>query len=90
MLNIELTYSEISFVDGSSCIETSEFICKKLRYKYYNKRITTCDNGNVQSYDQEEIKLNSTVNVNKGVHTLTHNKIISSFNKDNVATINSK
>ena len=34
---------------------------KKLRYKDYNKRITTRDNGNVQSHDQEEIKLNSTI-----------------------------
>ena len=57
---------------------------------YYNKRITTHDNGNVQFHDEEESKLNSTVNVNKGVHTLTHDKIISRFNKDNVAIINSK
>ena len=27
---------------------------KQLRCKYYNKRTTTRDNGNVQSYDQEE------------------------------------
>ena len=45
---------------------------KKLSYKYYNKRITTRDNGNVQSHDQEESKLNSTINANSGAHTLTH------------------
>ena len=49
---------------------------KKLSYKYYNKRITTRDNGNVQSDDQEEIKLNSTINANSGAHTLTHDEII--------------
>lgn len=27
---------------------------KKLRYKYYNERITFRDNGNVQYHDQEE------------------------------------
>ena len=35
---------------------------KKLSYKYYNKRITIRDDGNVQSHDQEESKLNSTIN----------------------------
>ena len=44
---------------------------KKLRYKDYNKRITTPDNGNVQSHDQEEIKVNSTINAKSGAHTLT-------------------
>ena len=64
---------------------------QKLRYKYYNKRITTRDNGNVQFHDQEESKLNSTINTNSGAHTLTHDKIIKSpFNKNNIATIKSK
>ena len=45
---------------------------KKLSYKYYNKRITTRDNGKVQSHDKEESKLNSTITVNSGAHTLTH------------------
>ena len=49
---------------------------EKLSYKYYNKRITTRDNGNVQSHDQEESKLNSTINANSGAHTLTHDKMI--------------
>ena len=40
-------------------------------YKYYNKRITTRDNGNVQCHDKEESKLNSTINANSGAHTLT-------------------
>ena len=40
----------------------SNLMMKKLSYKYYKKRITTRDNGNVQSHDQEESKLNSTIN----------------------------
>ena len=53
---------------------------------YYNKRITTRDNGNVVSHGQEESKLNSTLNANTG----PHNDIIikSLFNKNTVATIN--
>ena len=52
-------------------------ICKlnddvKLSYKYYNKRITTRDNGKVQSHDKEESKLNSAITANSGAHTLTH------------------
>ena len=45
---------------------------EKLSYKYYNKRITTCDNGKVQSHDKEESKFNSTITTNSGAHTLTH------------------
>ena len=45
---------------------------EKLSYKYYNKQITTRDNGKVQSYDKEESKLNSTIIANSGAHTLTH------------------
>ena len=52
---------------------------QKLRYKHYNKQITTRDNDNVQFHDQEESKLNSTINVNKGAHTLTHDKITNKF-----------
>ena len=44
---------------------------EKISYKYY-KRITTCDNGNVQSHDKEESKLNSTITANSPAHTLTH------------------
>ena len=44
---------------------------KKLSYKNYNKRIITLDDGNVQSHDQEEIKLNSTINANSGANTYT-------------------
>ena len=62
---------------------------QKLRYKYYKKRITTRENGNVQIDDQEENKQNSIINVNKGAHTLTHDKIINKFIL-NVATIKSK
>ena len=44
----------------------------KLSYKYYNNRITTRENGNVQSHDQEESKLNSTITANSDAHALTH------------------
>ena len=49
---------------------------EKLSYKYYNKRITTRDNGNVQSHDKEESKLNSTITAKSGAHTLKHDQII--------------
>ena len=49
---------------------------KKLSYKDYNKRITTCDDGNVQSHDKEESKLNSTISTSSAAHTLTHDQII--------------
>ena len=49
---------------------------KKLSYKYYNKRITTRDNDNIQSHDQDESKLNSTINANSGAHTLAHYLVI--------------
>ena len=45
---------------------------KILSYKYYNERIRTRDNGNVQSHDKEESKLDSTIIANSGAHTLTH------------------
>ena len=49
---------------------------KTLGYKYYNKQITTRDNGSVQSHEQEESKLNSTINANSRAHSLIHDKII--------------
>ena len=45
---------------------------KKLSFKYYNKGNKTRDNGNFQSHDQEESKLNSTINANSDAHILTH------------------
>ena len=45
---------------------------------YYNQWITTRNNGNVQSPDQEKSKLNSTIIASNGAHTLTDNKIIKS------------
>ena len=49
------------------------------------------ENGNVQSHDQEESILNCIINANSGANTLTHDKMIKSpFNKNNLATINSK
>ena len=61
---------------------------KKLNYKDYNKRVTTRDNGNVQSHDKKESKSNSTISANSGAHNLTHDQIIkkSPFNKINIAT----
>ena len=46
---------------------------KKFSYKDYNKQIITRDNGNVQSHDKEESKLNSTITANSGAHTLLTN-----------------
>ena len=55
---------------------------------YYNKRITICHNGNVKSHGEEESKFSSTINVDNGAHTLTHDKIIKSpCIKNDVATI---
>ena len=48
---------------------------KKIKLKYYNKRITTRDSGNVQSHDKEESNLNSTITAKGGAHT-THDQII--------------
>ena len=68
-----------------------DLMTKKLRCKHYNKPIATCDNGKVQSYDQEESKLNSTINPNRSAHTLTHNRIIiSPLNENSVTTTKSK
>ena len=47
---------------------------KKLRSKYYNKRITTRDNVDVRSHDKEKSKLNSTIDANSGV--LVHLQIM--------------
>ena len=49
---------------------------KKLSYKYWNKWIPFRNNSNVQSHDDEESKLNSTINASSGAHTLTHDKTI--------------
>ena len=40
----------------------------------YNKRITTRDNGNVESHDQEESKLNNTINASSAAQTITITK----------------
>ena len=65
-------------------------LMKTLRYKYENEQIATRDNGNVQSHDQEESKLNSTINTNSGAHTLKDDKIIKSpLNENNLGTIQS-
>ena len=64
---------------------------KKLKYKYYNKRNTTHDNGTVQSHDKKKSKSNSNFNANSGAHIVAHGKIIKSpLNKNNPATIKSK
>ena len=61
---------------------------KKLRYKYYNEKITTQGDCNVPSHGQEESKLSSTINATSGGHTLRSDKIIKRpFNKNNVATV---
>ena len=65
-----LYFSDVSDVLLQSIFKLNDD--EKLSYKYYNKRITTRDNGKVQSYDKEESKLNSTITVNSGAHTLAH------------------
>ena len=65
-----LYFSDISDVLLQSIFKLNDD--EKLSYKYYNKRITTRDNGKVQSHDKEESKLNSTITANSGAHTLTH------------------
>ena len=53
--------------------------------------MATLDNGNVQSHDQEESKLNNTIIAKSGDHTLIVDKIVkSSLNMNNVATIKNK
>ena len=70
-----------------SSVYFQALMMKKLRY---SKQITTRNDGNVQSHDQEKSQLNSTIITNSCAHTDTHEKIKSSFNKNNVATIKSK
>ena len=62
---------------------------KKLRCKYYNKRIAT--SRKFQSLDQKESKLNSAIIVKSGDHAPGDDKIIkTAFSKNNVVTIKSK
>ena len=65
-----LYFSDVSDVLLQSIFKLNDD--EKLSYKYYNKRITTRDNGKVQSHDKEESKLNSTITASSGAHTLTH------------------
>ena len=65
-----LYFSDVSDVLLQSIFKLNDD--EKLSYKYYNKRITTRDNGKVQSHDKEESKLNSTITANSGAHTLTN------------------
>ena len=65
-----LYFSDVSDVLLQSIFKLNDD--EKLSCKYYNKRITTRDNGKVQSHDKEESKLNSTITANSGAHTLTH------------------
>ena len=67
-------YSEVSDVFLQFILKLNDE--KKLSYKYYNKQITTRDNGNLQSHDQEESKLNSTIIANSGALALTYDQII--------------
>ena len=63
---------------------------KDLRGKHYKKWIKIRDNGNVQTYDQEESKLNSTINTKSGAQTFTNDKIIKNpSNKNDAAAIKS-
>ena len=61
-----LYFSDVSDVLLQSIFKLNDD--EKLSYKYYNKRITTRDNGKVQFHDKEESKLNSTITANSGAH----------------------
>ena len=80
-----LYFSDLSDV----ILQSSSFNDEKIMYKHYNKWIATYCNGNVQTHDQEENKLNSTIDANIGAQTLTWDKIIKSpfFHVRNVAEI---
>ena len=65
-----LYFSDVSDVLLRSIFKLNDD--EKLSYRYYNKRITTRDNGKVQSHDKEESTLNSTITANSGAHTLTY------------------
>ena len=54
--------------------------------------ITTSDNGNVQSHDQDKSKLNSTIIANNSASTLPDDKMKkkSPIKKNNVATTKNK
>ena len=45
---------------------------ESIKLQVYNKRITTRDNRNVQSHDEEDSKLNSTITANSGAYAFTH------------------
>ena len=54
-------------------------------------QLTTRASGNVQSHDQEESKLNSTIYAKSGAHAFKDNKIVKGLlNNNNVTTIESK
>ena len=55
---------------------------KNFGYNDYNKRITTHDNSNVQSHDQEKSYLNTTINPKIDAQK-------NPFNKNKLATIKS-
>ena len=65
-----LYFSDVSDVLLQSICKLNDDV--KWSYKYYNKRITTRDNGQGQSHDKKESKLNSAITANGGAHTLTH------------------
>ena len=45
---------------------------EKIQLQVLQERITTYDNGNIQSHDKEESNMNSTITANTGAHKLTH------------------
>ena len=55
--------------EGVSSVNFQNLMIKILRYKYYNKQITTRNDDNVQSHDQVKNKYSSTINGNSDAHT---------------------
>ena len=64
---------------------------EKVLKKYCNKHSTTRDNDNVQSHEEKESKLNSTIITSNGAYSLIGDKIMRyPFNESNVANIKNK
>ena len=84
-----LYFSDVSDVLLQSIFKLNDD--EKLSYKYYNKRITARDNGNVQSHEKEESELKSTITANSGAYrrVYTANSSLRSLNISQESSTNS-
>ena len=66
----------------------SQKIQKCMKWHFNRSTTMVSESNDVQSHDQEDSKLNSSIIANSGVHTLVDDKVIKSpFSKNNVGTI---